>query len=141
LEQTFNLEFSTHQVRDLTERYGLNLSESELSQLMQLVGGHPFLIQQALYHLSRQDLTFNQLVQTAATDAGIYRDCLHRHLGSLQEDPQLSAAYVRVIKALKPVELEQLLAFKLHSMGLVALQGDRVLPSCELYQQYFDRIF
>lgn len=67
-------EFSTHQVSDLAQRYGLNLSESELSKLMQLVGGHPFLVQQALYHLARQDLTLTELVQTAATDAGIYRD-------------------------------------------------------------------
>lgn len=130
-------EFTTHQVSDLAQRYGLNLSDGELSKIMQLVAGHPFLVQQALYHLARQDMTLNQLIETAATDAGIYRDRLHRHLRSLQENPQLSAAYAQVIKAQKPVELEQLLAFKLHSMGLVALQGNQVVPSCELYRQYF----
>ncbi|OKH26821.1 hypothetical protein NIES593_01905 [Hydrococcus rivularis NIES-593] len=133
--------FSNEQVLDLSKRYQLNLSEGELSQLMQLLAGHPYLVQQALYHLARRDLTLEQLMQTAATDAGIYSNHLHRHLSHLQEHPQLASACDRVIKASTPVELEQNLKFKLHSMGLVNLQGDLVVPSCELYRQYFcDRI-
>jgi AAA-like domain len=133
--------FTREQVLDLSQRYGLNLSGDELDRLMQLVAGHPYLIQQALYHLARQDLTLEQLMQTAATDAGIYSNHLHRHLSHLQEHPQLASACDRVIKSATPVELEQNFKFKLYSMGLVNLQGDRVVPSCELYRQYFrDRI-
>jgi AAA-like domain len=47
-------EFATTQVADLAERYGLNLSASELSKLMEVVGGHPSLIQQTLYDLAQQ---------------------------------------------------------------------------------------
>ncbi|NJM74138.1 MAG: hypothetical protein HC862_30925 [Scytonema sp. RU_4_4] len=130
--------FTPVQVFNLAQRYGIHLSEDELSELMQLVDGHPYLVQQAMYHLAQQDLTLKQLVQTAVTDAGIYSNHLHRHLRSLQEHPQLAAAYEEVIKSSTPVELEQTLAFKLHSMGLVILQGNQVVPSCELYRQYFD---
>jgi hypothetical protein len=126
------------QVCNLAQCYGIHLSESELSDLMHLVDGHPYLVQQALYHLAQQDLTFKQLVQTAVTDAGIYSNHLHRHLRSLQEHPQLAAAYEEVIKSSTPVELEQTVAFKLHSMGLVKLQGNQVISSCELYRQYFE---
>jgi hypothetical protein len=129
--------FSSVQVLDLAKRYGMSLSESELSNLMQLVAGHPYLVQQALYYLARQELTLDQLVQTAATDAGIYRHHLHQHLQSLQEHSELAAAYDQVIKASEPVELEQLLAFKLYSMGLVTLKGNQVVPSCALYRRYF----
>jgi hypothetical protein len=76
-------EFSAHQVFDLAQRYGLNLSTSELTDIMQLVAGHPFLVQQALYHLAQQDLTLNQLIQSATTDAGLYRNHLHRHLKNI----------------------------------------------------------
>ncbi|PMB44430.1 hypothetical protein CEN39_28295 [Fischerella thermalis CCMEE 5201] len=130
--------FTPLQVFDLAKRYGIHLSEGELSELMQLVDGHPYLVQQALYHLAQQDLTLKQLIQTAATDAGIYSNHLHRHLRSLQEHPQLAAAYEEVIHSSNPVELEQILAFKLHSMGLVKLQGNQVISSCELYRQYFE---
>jgi hypothetical protein len=129
--------FTTEQVLDLQQRYGLYLSESEISELMQLIAGHPYLVQQALYHLARHDLTLNQLMQMAATDAGIYSNHLHRHLRNLQEHPQLAAAYDEVLKSSQPVELEQLLAFKLHSMGLVTLRGNQVMLSCELYRRYF----
>ncbi|WP_278752089.1 AAA-like domain-containing protein, partial [Fischerella thermalis] len=44
------------QVFDLAKRYEIHLSEGELSELMQLVDGHPYLVQQALYHLAQQDL-------------------------------------------------------------------------------------
>lgn len=130
-------EFTPVQVHELAQRYRLNLSETELSQLMSLIAGHPYLIQQAFYHLARPDLTLNQLLQTAATDAGIYHNHLHRHLRHLQEHPELATALNQVIQASAPVELEQLLAFKLHSMGLISLQGNQVIPSCELYRQYF----
>jgi hypothetical protein len=129
--------FTLEQVRNLQERYGLTLSEGELSQMMQLVAGHPYLVQQAFYHLARQELTLEQLLQTAATDAGIYANHLHRHLQSLQEHPQLAAAYQLILKSSTPIELEQFLAFKLHSMGLVTLRGNQVFPGCELYRQYF----
>ncbi len=130
--------FTYQQVFNLAQVYKINLSEAELSELMQLVDGHPYLIQQALYHLAQQDLTLKQLIRTAATDAGIYNNHLHRHLRSLQEHPQLAAAYEQVIHSSNPVELEQILAFKLHSMGLVKLQGNQVISSCELYRQYFE---
>ncbi|MBD2358374.1 AAA-like domain-containing protein [Tolypothrix sp. FACHB-123] len=130
--------FTPLQVFNLARLYRINLSENELSELMQLVDGHPYLIQQALYHLSQQDLSLKQLIETAATDAGIYSNHLHRHLRSLQEHPQLAAAYGEVIHSSNPVELEQILAFKLHSMGLVKLQGNQVISSCELYRKYFE---
>lgn len=131
-------EFTPTQVQELAQRYGLELSEDQLSQLMSLIGGHPYLIQQAFYHLARRDLTLEALLETAATDAGIYHNHLHRHLRHLQEHPELATALDHVIQASTAVELDQLLAFKLHSMGLVKLQGNQVVPSCELYQQYFN---
>lgn len=133
--------FTSVQIEDLAKRYGVTLSEREFSSLINLIAGHPYLTHQALYYLARQELTFVQLLQGAATDAGIYANHLHRHLRSLQEHPQLAAAYHLVIKSSNPIELEQFLAFKLHSMGLVTLRGNEVLPSCELYRQYFsDRL-
>lgn len=133
--------FTVDQVRNLQSAYGLTLSQEEISQLMQLIGGHPYLIQQAFYHLAKMELTLEQLLKTAATNAGIYASHLHRHLQSFQDHPQLATAYDLVLKSSTPIELEQFLAFKLHSMGLVTLQGNQVFPSCELYRHYFsDRL-
>jgi hypothetical protein len=133
--------FTLEQVNNLSQRYGLTLADEGLSQIMRLVAGHPYLVQQAFYYLVKRELILGQLLKTATTDAGIYAAHLHRHLRNLQEYPQLEAAYKQVVSSATPVELEQFIAFKLHSMGLVKLQGNLAIASCELYRQYFsDRL-
>jgi hypothetical protein len=131
--------FTASQVKALSQRYGLSLTANEIERLMELIAGHPYLVQQAFYHLVKGDLTFSGLLETATTDAGIYGNHLHRYLACFQEHPQLAEAFDRVIQAEESFYLDRILAFKLHSMGLVKLQGDRILPSCALYQTYFHR--
>jgi len=137
-------EFSPQQVQDLAERYGLNW-ESEtgthLAPLMAMVGGHPYLVQLAIYHLRRQNVTLKQLLQNAPTDIGIYREHLQGHWGTLQEYPQLATAFKQVVNGKDSVQLESMLQFKLLSIGLVKQQQNGVIPSCELYRQYFQQKF
>jgi len=104
---------------------------------MKIVGGHPYLVRLALYHISQQQLTLDELLEIAPTEAGIYGDHLRRHLWILQQHPELAQAFRQVAISQQPVELESVLAFKLHSMGLVNLQGNRVAPRFELYRNYF----
>jgi hypothetical protein len=130
-------EFSPQQVQDLTQRHGLNWSATQVEQLMSIVGGHPYLVRVALYHIAQQDITLPGLLDMAPTEAGLYGDHLRRHLWNLQEHPKLAAAFTKVVTAGEPVELESMLAFKLHSLGLVQLQGNYVTPRFDLYRQYF----
>jgi hypothetical protein len=133
--------FSGDQVLDLAVRHGLHLTEQQLSQLMVLVGGHPYLIRQALYQLRKQTLAWDELLSTAATDAGIYMDHLRRHFNHLQRDPELAEAFIEVLKSDRPVTLNPIHLFKLNSLGLVTLIGNQAKISCELYQYYFsDRL-
>ncbi|HEY9675304.1 MAG TPA: AAA-like domain-containing protein [Waterburya sp.] len=125
------------QIQDLTQRHGLRLNADQFARLMQLVAGHPYLVRLTLYHLIRQELTLEELLKAAATDTGIFSNHLHRHLKNLQQHPELTAAFSRVLSTTEPVELEQVQGFKLQSMGLVKLLGNRVTLSCDLYQQYF----
>ncbi|MBD1896069.1 AAA-like domain-containing protein [Coleofasciculus sp. FACHB-129] len=134
-------DFSPEQVQDLTQRHGLNLNATQVEQLMRLVGGHPYLVRLALYHIAQQTITLDQLLETAPTEAGLYDDHLRRHLWNLQQHPELADAFAKVVMADTPIELESVPAFKLHSMGLVQLQGNYVTPRFDLYRQYFsDRL-
>ncbi|NEP09841.1 MAG: TIR domain-containing protein [Symploca sp. SIO2C1] len=128
---------TSQQLQDLVNRHGLMLNCDQLTQLIQLVAGHPYLIRLTLYHLARKELTLEELVRTAATDTGIYSDHLHRHLWNLQQHPELATACQQILSNTEPVALEQLQGFKLHSMGLIKLQGNRVILSCDLYRRYF----
>ncbi len=130
--------FSLEQVQQLAGCYGLNWTDSkEASQLMALVEGHPALVHLAIYSLSRGEITFEQLLETAPTSTGIYSHHLQRHQATLQEQPELAQAFVNFISANDSMPLDPILTYKLSSMGLIKHLGNKVILGCELYQQYF----
>lgn len=135
-------DFSALQVQDLSQQYGLNLNAERVQQLMESIGGHPFLVQQALTYLKiHPDIMLAQFLETASTDSGIYNNHLREQLLNLRKHPELLFAFQEVVAAEEYVRIESIQSYKLYSMGLVELQGNRVKPRCNLYRQYFsDRL-
>jgi AAA-like domain len=83
----------------------------------------------------------DRLLQTAPTDAGLFTEHLRRHLSYLKNKPELSAAMYQVVAIQNPVRLADDLMFQLDSMGLILIQGNDVIPRCNLYRLYFrDRL-
>lgn len=130
-------EFSPQQVAELARRHGLNWQRDRVLQLMQMVGGHPYLVRLALYHFAQGDFSLQEFLDTATTESGLYREHLHRHLWNLERYPELAAAMEDVVVASEPIRLNMTLGIRLCSLGLVKLEGNRVKPSCQLYRQYF----
>jgi hypothetical protein len=130
--------FTSEQVQYLANRYQLDwINHSQIEQLMQMVGGHPYLINVALYHLHQGKMTLEQLLQAAPTQAGIYSDYLRGHLVMLQQQPELLSALQQVLTIQDGVFLDAIAAYKLESMGLIQLDGNQASLSCELYRIYF----
>jgi transcriptional regulator with XRE-family HTH domain len=132
--------FTQEQIQDLAQRYGVTRPEDCARELLALVGGNPYLVQLGLHYFSTQDITLDRLVQGTATMEEIYSVHLRRQMWDLQNYPDLVTALKRVMLAAEPVELEPIQAFKLQSMGLVRLQDQHVVPSCNLYRHYFAQI-
>ena len=135
-------EFSLEQVQDLAKRHRLDWKTGkEAQQLIDMVGGHPYLMRLALYRLGREDITLEQLLKDAPTESGIYSAHLRGHLEKLENDPVLADAMKQVVSVNEPVRLKEKQTFKLDSMGLIKRLGNDAIPSCELYRQYFcDRL-
>jgi hypothetical protein len=133
-------EFTPKQVQDFAKQQGLDWDTAQVKKLMQMVGGHPYLVQQAIAHLKNHpNITLEQLLETASTEAGIYSNRLREHLLDLQQHPELVTALKEVVTAANPVRLETIAGHKLHSRGLVKRQGNEVMPSCDLYRLYFSQ--
>ncbi|MDF5738876.1 MULTISPECIES: AAA-like domain-containing protein [unclassified Nostoc] len=131
--------FSQEEVQQLAQRYGLDWTDGEgARQLMAMVGGHPALVDLALYHLGRKEITLSQLLETAPTSR-IYSHHLQRHWATLQKQPELAQAFDTVLNANEAVSLDPILTHKLSSMGLIKLSGDQTIASCELYQRFFTK--
>lgn len=80
---------------------------------MDMVEGHPALINIAFYHLSREDITRSKLLATAPTATGIYDRHLQRHWVTLQQQPELAQALNQVMTATSPILLDPILTYKL----------------------------
>jgi serine/threonine protein kinase len=128
-------EWDAGMVRELAERHGLTERLPDVEELMSLLGGHPHLIRIALYHLAF-GMSLGDVLATAATDQGLFADHLRHLLWQLESRPELREAAARVMAAKEPVRLSTELSFKLASLGVVALHGNEVRPSLELYRRY-----
>ncbi|MGF2037828.1 MAG: AAA-like domain-containing protein [Nostoc sp. CmiVER01] len=142
--------FTKEQVLDLALRHGLDWTDGKnVESLMTMVGGYPYLLRLAFYHLVGKgglEGDLEQLLQQAPTEAGIYHEYLRQFVLVLQDEPELQNAFYEVINAINSVQLEPALAYKLQSMGLINLEGDvydelrlRSTVACELYRLYFQQ--
>ena len=130
-------ELNGSEIETLIDRHQLTMTANEKRDLVELVGGHPYLLRAALYQLKRDRMTLSQLLQEAPTEGGLYSDHLRRHLLNLEANPALVDGFQQVLQSNQPVQIGSTEAFKLHSMGLVKYQGNAVIPLCGLYRQYF----
>jgi hypothetical protein len=131
-------EFNQQQVERLAQLHGLNWINSEaIEDLMAMIGGHPYLVRVALYHLACQADTLDHFLQEAPTHAGVYQEHLRGQLSDLRRQPDLLEALRVVVTANDLVQLECRQGYQLESMGLVKFDKNRVKPRCELYQRYF----
>lgn len=133
--------FDLNQVLQLAQCYKLEwMNETKANQLMSKIGGHPILMNIAFYHLNRQEISLEQLLNSSFDSVEIYASHLQRHWITLQQHPELLSAINTIMNSNQPVKLEPIAAYKLSSLGLIELSGNEAIPSCELYRQYFTNI-
>lgn len=115
-----------------------------LSPLAQLLGGNPYLTRLAFYHLHESSMTVGALLQQAITPDGPYRSYLRERKSFLDQEPRLATALNLLFDAkgneshktkLSPRDI-----YRLESAGFVRYEGASLVPSCELYRQYFESI-
>lgn len=128
-------EFNNQQILDLVQRYQLDWDETEADKLMMLVGGHPFLVRLTLYHIANRNVTLTQILENPTSSSSIYAEHLRRQTLILTQQPELADAMKDVVHN-NSTKISTINKFKLHSIGLVKLQGDNVLPRCNLYRHY-----
>ncbi|MDF5715561.1 MAG: AAA-like domain-containing protein [Rhizonema sp. NSF051] len=136
--------FSPQQVQDLAVAYGLDWARGSqgaqhLALLQTMVGGHPYLVSLALYHLCREWMSLTEILQAAPTPSGIYSQHLRENLTLIQSEPQLVSVLQQVLSANQSVPINAIAAYKLESLGLIRLDGNQASPSCELYRLYFQQ--
>ena len=63
------------------------MGQEGLNKLIELVGGHPYLIDTAIANLKTKEINLEQLLNLAPTEEGIFRNHLREQLWNLQHNP------------------------------------------------------
>ncbi|XZN98052.1 MAG: AAA-like domain-containing protein [Microcoleus sp.] len=102
-------------------RHRLNWSNQEICDLMEMVGGHPYLVRVALYQVAKGRITLYPLLKVAPTEESPYYDHLRRHLVNLEKNTELAAIIRQVINSEKVVKTHSPL--NVIDLGLQELKG------------------
>lgn len=133
-------EFNQQQVEDLAQRHQITENDALTEKLMSMVGGHPYLVRLAMFHIAARKVILEDLLESATTEAGIYSNHLRSLLDILQGKPKLAQALKKVVDSPVTVGLDSMQIYQLHSLGLVQRQKNDVIPRCRLYREYFQRV-
>jgi hypothetical protein len=142
--------FTLEETKKICGKYEINdIKEKDLNRLINLVNGHPYLINQAFTYLSKFlrskslesaeiETAMNKLLKTAGTEEG---EAFIYHLRELLDDLEknhLKGAYQKVLLEKRIKFDDTILRFKLDSLGLTKfVDGDFSTPFCPLYSKYF----
>ncbi len=129
--------FNALQVKELVQKFNVQWSKKQLDQVMELIDGHPYLLQISLEAVASGRISFSNLLKFSCTELGIFQDHLNHYSMVLESYPELKSVMKQVVESDTPVELEASKVFQLKSLGLVKKQGNEVMPACRLYRDYF----
>ncbi len=129
--------FTQEQIRELAVRYGLEKTDILAEQLMKFLGGHPYMTQLALFHLNQQEMSWENLIETAILPNGIFNSHIRQQLLNLKTHPTLLDVIHSLASHPEGIKLHPEQAFKLWGMGLIRFHNQLAFPSCELYRQFF----
>ncbi|MUG91364.1 hypothetical protein F7734_02210 [Scytonema sp. UIC 10036] len=129
-------EFNQEQIQKLAELYLVSWSDAACDRLFALIGGKPSLVGFALYHL-HQGMELDELLQSAPTLEGIYRNHLQRLLAQINTYSHLIDRLKLLVRDKSPTFLDPVLAYKLEGMGLIKSMSGGWQLSCELYRITF----
>jgi AAA-like domain/CHAT domain len=131
--------FTLEQVADCNQRHGSPLTVGQLQQLHGLLKGQPYLVHRALYLLASQKLKFEGLIEQAVLDQGPFGDHLRYQFYIISRDEDLKQGLAQVIR--NNTCSNERVAWVLIAHGLIREEGRRLVPSCQLYADYFQKQF
>ncbi|CAN2040429.1 hypothetical protein GMMP15_1730004 [Candidatus Magnetomoraceae bacterium gMMP-15] len=131
--------FSQQEIKESASYHGLTLKPEDLDNIMEYIGGNPYLVNILFENLARnpesRDQFFN--IQNASADRGIFQSHLNNRFELLQKNPKLIKEMKKIIKRQSSKDL--ILIDQLKAIGLVRRdENQKTIPLCKLYVEFFN---
>lgn len=130
-------DFNFAEAEALNAKHGAPITTpEEITELLNFLGGQPFLLRQAFYMLAQNRWTLAQLQNAAISETGPFGDHLRRFVWRLQERPELKNALREILHKGRCDDETHFLRLK--AAGLINGENRQsVHMRCQLYEQYF----
>ncbi len=128
-------EFNKEEVSLFAEKMRIKLSSSEIDGLMNIVGGHPYLVHLSLYNIATKTFNINDIIKTATSEDGLFYDHLFRHFLNISSDAEFITAMKEIVN--KGTCQDNIISHKLRAAGLIKMNSGKVEPAIKLYSDYF----
>ena len=130
--------FNPDEVKKLAAHHGLKTDPAALDEMVDYVGGHPYLTHRLVYQLAQEPASRDQLFDAKTAGGGVFREHLHRFLIQFQEEEVLVRAMRRIISGKGYDDVR--IAHRLEAAGLVRHdENQKVVPLCQLYADFFGK--
>ncbi len=128
--------FSLNECRVLNEKYHDFLSDTQVVQLWDLLGGHPYLTRLAYYRLlASNKIAFAELLNSADDERGPFGEHLRALFAKLYQYHELLRAFRTAIRTGKIDNPDHY--YRLYGAGLVRRESGRINPANLLYARFF----
>jgi hypothetical protein len=134
--ETFLEEFTQEEVLCLAARYGIDIDESSVMQLMELAEGHPELIQLSLHTISRDKISVEELISIAISPNGPFSKYLRQNLILLEKNLKLAFCFMKILQGEECGNETN--EYQLERAGLIKrIDIHHAVPACKLYKIYY----
>lgn len=130
-------EFNAEDILTLASKYRLDWSQDQVKQLMELIGGHPTLVNQALYEISQQGMSWDELVSNATSPTGPFGDHLLKKFPIINQTTDLKHCFDQILRGGSCHD--DISKFQLEKAGLIKIDNEGVQVRFKLYQKYFSK--
>ncbi|MDJ0757018.1 MAG: AAA-like domain-containing protein [Ardenticatenaceae bacterium] len=128
-------DFTNNQVQWLNEAHGAPLTDDQIREAVDMLGGQPYLWRKCFFEIVKEKKSWMEIQRTAANDDGPFGDHLRRQLWGVQDHPELLQAMREVIRLGRCDDDRAL--YRLMRAGLIIGSGHAYRCRCQLYRQYF----
>jgi AAA-like domain len=129
-------DFDAAQISQLAARHGVEWSDEDSARLMAWVGGHPYLARLAVFQMARQGVSLSTVLESPASQNGVFGEHLSRCLSRLRERPRLWDAVHRLLDE-PAASISSESYHCLSGMGLIVQEGGASRLRYPLYERFF----
>ncbi len=121
-------DFDKEQISELKNRYELSYSEKDIERIMELIGGHPFLVKLLMYNAAKENMSLDELLDPSIK---MYRKYLSETYDDLLQEEDLRKAFSKIASN-SSFHLEYKTYQRLYSAGLINSSGNE--PRYKIYK-------